>query len=481
MRLASILRLRFRSLFSRGTVEHELDEELRYHLERQIDEELAAGKSHKEARYIALRSMKDIEQRKEECRDMRRMNWLENAIQDLRHGFRMFWKTPGFSLVAVLTLALGIGANTAIFSAVHALLLRPLPYSNSKELVVIATVLKKFNTDRANQSYADFLDLKKEKQVFDAVAVHFEQPADVTGRNYPERITTSLVGGDYFRVMGAAPQLGRFFTPEESVDGQANVAVLTNGYWLRRYGGDPSILEHTIEIGGVQKRIVGVTRPESTWPDDTELFLPLGIGDNPPPTITRRDSFSIAAIARLKPNVSLAQAQAKVNVLARQIEHDNPTLRVGTGLKLFSLSSWIIGPQFRQMLLIMMSAVGVVLLIACSNLANLLLAKGVGRNREFAIRLALGAGWSRVTRQVLTEQVAVAALGTVAGGLLGFVGDACAGALRSSRYSSSERDSPEPYFIPVYGYGRRPLNSSVRFSACAARSQSRCFFCVSRW
>jgi predicted permease len=422
VRLASILRLRLRSLFSRGMVEHEFDEELRYHLERQIEEEIAAGKSREEARYVALRSIKDIEQRKEKCRDMRSMNWFENASQDRRHGFRMLWKNPGFSLVAVLTLALGIGANTAIFSAVNSLLLRPLPYRNSKELVVIATVLKKFNTDRANLSYADFLDLKKEKQVFDAGAVHFEQPADVTGRDYPERIKTSLVSGEYFRVMGAAPQLGRFFTPEESVDGQATVAVLTNGYWLRRYGGDADILEHTIEIGGVQKRIIGVTRPESTWPDDTELFLPLGIGDNPPPTITRRDSFSIAAIARLKTDVTLAQAQARLNVLARQIEHDNPMLRVGTGLKLFSLSSWIIGPQFRQMLLIMMSAVGVVLLIACSNLANLLLAKGVSRNREFAIRLALGAGWSRVTRQVLTEQVAVAALGTVAGALLGIVG-----------------------------------------------------------
>jgi putative ABC transport system permease protein len=183
MRLLCILRLRFRSLFFRSAVEHELDEEMRYHLERQIDQEIAAGKPPDEARYLALRSMRDIEQRKEECRDMRSLNWFETAIQDLSHGFRMLRKNPGFSLVAILTIALGIGATTAIFSAVDALLLRPLPYKDSKNLVVIATVLKKYNTDRANVSYADFLDLKQEKQVFDAVAVHFEQPADVTGRD----------------------------------------------------------------------------------------------------------------------------------------------------------------------------------------------------------------------------------------------------------------------------------------------------------
>src|SRR6185437_8276820 len=326
---------------------------------------------------------------------------------------RILRNKPGFSVVAILTLALGIGANMAIFSAFNGLLLRPLPYRNSKELVVIATVLKKFNTDRANLSYADFLDLKKEKQVFDAVAVHFEQPADVTGRDYPERIKTSLVSADYFRVMGATPELGRIFTPEESVSSQANLAVLTNGYWMRRYGGDPSVLEHTIEIAGVPKRIIGVMPPASTWPDDVEVFLPLGIGDNPPPTVLKRDNFSIAAIARLKSSVDLSQAQAKLNILASRIEHENPTLRAGTGLKVYSLSSWIIGPQFRQMLLVMMSAVGVLLLVACSNLANLLLAKGVGRRQEFAIRLALGAGWGRVARQVLTEQVAIATLGTL--------------------------------------------------------------------
>jgi putative ABC transport system permease protein len=164
MRLVSILRLRFRSLFSRNTVEQELDEELRYHLERQIDEEISAGRSPEEARYAALQSIKDIEQRKEECRDMRSVKWFENAIQDLRQGFRILRKNPGFSLVAILTLALGIGANTAIFSAVDALLLRPLPYRNSKELVVISTVLKKFNTDRANRARLSRTDQNKSRE-----------------------------------------------------------------------------------------------------------------------------------------------------------------------------------------------------------------------------------------------------------------------------------------------------------------------------
>jgi len=417
-----IVPLRLRTLFQKSQVEQELEEEFAYHLQRKVESYISKGFTSEDAKYAALRDMEGLEQHKEECRDSRRLNAMENFLQDLRHGFRILRNKPGFSVVAILTLALGIGANMAIFSAFNGLLLRPLPYRNSKELVVIATVLKKFNTDRANLSYADFLDLKKEKQVFDAVAVHFEQPADVTGRDYPERIKTSLVSADYFRVMGATPELGRIFTPEESVSSQANLAVLTNGYWMRRYGGDPSVLEHTIEIAGVPKRIIGVMPPASTWPDDVEVFLPLGIGDNPPPTVLKRDNFSIAAIARLKSSVDLSQAQAKLNILASRIEHENPTLRAGTGLKVYSLSSWIIGPQFRQMLLVMMSAVGVLLLVACSNLANLLLAKGVGRRQEFAIRLALGAGWGRVARQVLTEQVAIATLGTLAGALLGFIG-----------------------------------------------------------
>jgi putative ABC transport system permease protein len=334
----------------------------------------------------------------------------------------MLWKRPAFTVVAALTLALGIGANTAIFSAVYTLLISPLPYKDSTELVVPATVLKKYNTDRANLAYADYLNLKEQKQVFQAVAVHFEQPVDVTGGEYPERMKTSLVSEDYFRVMGAYPLLGRVFTAAESVNANANVAVLSYSYWMRHFGGDRSILQHTMEMVGVSIRIIGVMPPCSTWPDSTDIFLPLGLGDNPPPAVTRRDDFSIGGIARLRGGVSVHQAQAELNILSGRIERQYPALRAGTGLTLYSLSSWIVGPQLRQMLLVMIGATGLVLAIACANLAHLLLAKGVGRNQEFAVRTALGASWGRLMRQILTEQVVLATLGALAGALLGVGG-----------------------------------------------------------
>lgn len=422
MRFVSVLQLRLRSLLSRNKVEAELEEELQYHLDRQIDLELASGKSYDEARYEALRSVRDIQQRKEECRDARGLNAMEQFVKDLHHGVRILWQRPAFTAIAALTLALGIGANTTIFSAVYTLLIRSLPYKNANQLVVPATVLKKYNTDRANLAYADYLDLKEQRNAFQAVAVHFEQPADVTGGEYPERIKTSLVSGDYFRVMEAPPMIGRVFTPAEAVTANANVAVLSYQYWMRHFGGDRSIVQQTMEIAGVPTRIIGVMPPHSTWPETTDVFLPLGLGDNPPPAVARRDNFSIGGIARLRDGVSLNQAQAELNILSNRIERQYPALRTGTGLKLYSLSSWIIGPQLKQMLLVMLAATGLVLAIACANLANLLLAKALSRNQEFAIRTAMGAHWGRLVRQILTEQVVLTTTGAVAGALLGIVG-----------------------------------------------------------
>ncbi len=399
--------------------ERDLERELRSDLELEAAEQQENGLSAEEARYAARRAFGNTTLVSEEVREMWGWTSLERLGQDLRYGLRSLGKSRGFTLIAVLTLALGIGANTAIFSVVNALLIRPLPYKNSGELVVPATVLKKHNTDRANVAYADFLDWKSRTDLFQAVAVHFEQSADTTSGHVPERVKTSLVSEDYFRVMDAAPLLGRTFVAEENFLNHAHVAVLAHAYWMQRFGSDPKVVGTRIEIGGVPYQIVGVMARNSTWPDDVQVFLPGGLGNDPPAAVMQRDNFMVGAIARLRPGVRLEQAQAQLNAMAKRIERQYPATRSATGWALHPLSSWVIGPQLRQMLLVMMGGVGIVLAIACANLANLLLARGASRTREIAIRIALGARRGRLARQLFTEQLVVAAVGAILGAALG--------------------------------------------------------------
>ncbi|MGA8026394.1 MAG: ABC transporter permease [Bryobacteraceae bacterium] len=399
--------------------EQDLEREMRADLDLEAAEQEQNGLSPEQARYAARRAFGNTTLVKEELREMWGWSWFERFGQDLRYGLRSLVKGRGLTLIGVLTLALGIGANTAIFSVVNSLLIRPLPYKNSGELVVPATVLKKYNTDRANVAYADFLDWKTRTEVFQAVAVHFEQSADITSGHVPERVKTSLVSDDYFRVMDAAPLLGRTFVAEETFFNQAHVAVLAYAYWMQRFGGDPKVVGARIEIGGAPYRIVGVMAMNSTWPEDVQVFLPGAMGADPPAAVMRRDNFMFSAIARLRPGVRLEQAQAQLNVMAKRIERQYPATRSATGWVLYPLSSWIVGPQLKQMLLVMMGGVGIVLAIACANLATLLLARGASRTREIAIRIALGARRVRLARQLLTEQLVVAAIGAVLGALLG--------------------------------------------------------------
>jgi predicted permease len=338
--------------------------------------------------------------------------------RDIRFGLRILTKSPGFTLVAIGTLALGIGATTAIFSVVNTVMLRPLPYRDASRLVVPATVFTRHGTDRASVSYPDFLDWKHQTDLFDSVAVFRVRSRVITGGEQPERIRCGSVSDDYFRVMAAPPLVGRTFTPQENAPGADHVLVLSYGLWMRRFGGDAKVLGSKIDLDGVPQTIIGVMPKNSQWPEEAEAWGPMGFGSNPPQGIMRRDDHEFQSVARLRSGVSIEQAQAKLTVMARQIEREFAASRAGTGWKVHPLDRWVVGPQMRQILLVLLGAVAFVLLIACVNVANLLLARGAGRQREVAIRTALGAGRGRLIGQLLTESIALAIAGGAAGALL---------------------------------------------------------------
>ena len=223
--------------------------------------------------------------------------------RDIRFGLRILTKSPGFTLVAIGTLALGIGATTAIFSVVNAVMLRPLPYRDSSRLVVPATVFARHGTDRGSVSYPDFLDWKNQTDLFDSVAVFGVRSRVITGGEQPERIRCGSVSDDYFRVMAAPPLLGRTFTPQENAPGAGNVVVLSYGLWMRRFGGDAKVLGSKIDLDGVPHTIVGVMPKNSQWPEEAEAWGPIGFGSNPPQGIMRRDDHEFQAVARLRAGV----------------------------------------------------------------------------------------------------------------------------------------------------------------------------------
>src|SRR5579862_1973789 len=240
--------------------------------------------------------------------------------RDIRFGLRILTKSPGFTLVAIGTLALGIGATTAIFSVVNAVMLRPLPYHDSGRLVVPATVFTRHGNDRGSVSYPDFLDWKNQTQLFESAAAFGMRTRVITGGEQPERIHCGSVSDDYFHVMGAPAQLGRTFTPQENAPGADNVVVLSYGLWMRRFGGDAKVLSSKVDLDGVPYTIVGVMPKNSQWPEEAEAWVPLGFGSNPPQGVMRRDNHTWRAVARLRVGVSIEQAQAKLTVMARQIE-----------------------------------------------------------------------------------------------------------------------------------------------------------------
>ncbi len=402
--------LRLRSLFRRAQVERDLDEELRYHIERQIEENIAKGATEEEARYAALRAMGGVERRKEECRDMRRVRWIEDLMQDVRYSLRTLRKSPGFTAVAALTLALGIGINAAIFSVVDGVLLRPLPYAQADQLVRIWSANHATGQRYLETTYQDFQQFKQQARAFTSMVAFSYAPRVLRDeQGEPSHVAVARVSDSFCAALGLVPALGRDFLPEEFARGERAV-MLSYRLWQSRYAAKPDILGRAILVDGQPHSVVGVMPPAVSYPRTADLWRPLTEAEK------EDDDPEYSIIARRAFGVTLAQADAEINIIAQRITQAS---KEKTRTAWVQTMQAMVVRDVRRPLLVLLGAVGLVLLIACANVASLLLARGLTRGQELAIRAALGAGRLRIARQLLTESILIAALGGGVGLLLG--------------------------------------------------------------
>ena len=412
---------RVRSLFTRERMEQDLDRELSFHLDMLTEQQVRRGIPPDEARRAALQHFGAVAGVKDAVRETWLSRTVETLAQDIRYGLRNIRRTPGFALVVIVTMALGIGANTAIFSVVNAVLLRPLPYVHGEQLVVLRQQRPTIGVEDDGFSATDIADYARQSTALDAIGEFHTMWFILLGRAEPERVSTGVVSANYFQMLGIEPVLGRAFADRDEQHGAPAVLMLSHKYWKASFGGDPTVIGRVFEMNDRAHEVIGVLPPVPQYPEDADVYMPTSACPfrSSERMRTVRDARMVSAVGRIREGVALETARADLDVVAQRLQRDYPdSYQAAQGYRITATPLQDeLTRSFKTTLLVLLGTAGFVLLIVCASVANLTLARMVRRDREMAVRAALGASRTRLLRQLLTESTLLA----VIGGALGLV------------------------------------------------------------